>query len=132
MQNMNSSDGLRNAIQSLEAQQAFKGQLLKEQLFITYESLRPVNLLINTIRDLASTPNLLDNILGTATGIATGYLSKKVFIGASVNLFRKIIGSVLQVGVTNAFAQHPEGIKSFGHLIIQYFLRKKEKNLEKL
>jgi hypothetical protein len=130
MQNINSSDGLRNAIQLLEAEQAFKGQLLKKQFLITYESLRPVNILRNTLKDIASTPNLLDNILGTATGIATGYLSKKVFIGASVNLFRKIIGSFLQVGVTNAFAQHPESIKSFGHLIIQYFLRKKEKNLE--
>jgi hypothetical protein len=132
MQIITSSDRLRNAIQLLEAEQAFKGQLLKEQLYITYESLMPVNILSNTLTDLASTPNLLDNILGTATGLATGYLSKKVFIGASVNLFRKIIGSLLQVGVTNAFAQHPEGIKSFGNLIIQYFLRKKEKNLEKL
>jgi hypothetical protein len=132
MQNITSSDGLKNAIQLLEAEQAFQGQLLKEQFFVTYQSLRPVNILRNALKDIASTPNLLDNILGTATGIASGYLSKKVFIGASVNLFRKLIGSVLQVGVTNAVAQHPEGIKSLGHLIIQYFLRKKEKNLEKL
>ena len=45
MQNITSTAGLKNAIQLLEAEQAVKGQLLKEQFYITYESLKPVNLL---------------------------------------------------------------------------------------
>jgi hypothetical protein len=131
MQNITSADGLRNAIQLLEVEQAVKGQLLKEQFLITYESLKPLNILRHTLKDIATSPNLVDNILGTATGLVTGYLSKKVFIGTSGNLFRKLFGTILELGVTNAVAQHPDGIKSFGQSIIQYFLRKKKMNSEK-
>ena len=77
-------------------------------------------------------PNLIDNIVGTAMGIASGFLTNKIFVGASGSLVRKLLGSVLQFGVTNAVAQHPDTIKSYGQMILQYFLRKREKNSNKL
>ena len=126
MQNITSTAELKNAIQLLEAEQAVKGQLLKEQFYLTYESLKPVNLLKSTLKDIASSPYLIDNILGTAMGLATGYLSKKIVVGASGNIFRKLFGSVLQFGVTNVVAQHPDAIKSFGQFIFQHIFRKKE------
>ena len=58
-------------------------------------------------------------------GIASGFLTNKIFVGASGNLIRKLLGSVLQFGVTNVVAQHPETIKSLGEVIIQFILRKK-------
>jgi len=39
MENITSAAGLKNAIQLLEAEQADKGQLLKAQFYLTYESL---------------------------------------------------------------------------------------------
>jgi hypothetical protein len=131
MQNITSVAELKNAILFLEDEQAIKGQLLKEQFLLTYESLKPLNLLKNTLKEISSSPYLVDNILGTATGLATGYLSKKVFIGASANIIRKLLGSVLQFGITNAVAQHPDTIRSIGQFILQHILRKKEKNSEK-
>ena len=128
MQNITSATGLKNAILLLEDDQAVKGQLLKEQFYLTYESLKPVNLLKRTLHDISSSPDLLDNILGTSMGLASGFLSKKIFVGASGNMIRKLLGSVLQFGVTNVVAQHPDAIKSFGQVILQYFLRKKETN----
>jgi hypothetical protein len=128
---MTSTAELKNAIQLLEVEQGIKGQLLKEQFYITYESLKPVNLLKSTLNDIASSPYLKDNILNTILGLATGYITKKIFIGASGNKFRKLIGSILQFGVVNFVSQHPEAIKSFSQLIFQYFLRKKETNSEK-
>jgi hypothetical protein len=102
-----------------------KGQLLKEQLYSTYESLKPVHLIKSTLKDLASSPYLTDNILATAIGLATGFLSKKIFVGSSGNLFRKLLGSFLQAGITNTVSQHPDTIKSFGQLIFQYFFHKR-------
>jgi hypothetical protein len=68
----------------------------------------------------------MDSILGTATGLATGYLSRKIMmIGASGNLFRKLLGSVMQLGVTNVVSQNPDKIKSIGQYIFQHILRKK-------
>jgi hypothetical protein len=129
MQNITSTAGLKNAIQLLEIEQVVNGQLLKEQFYITIESLKPINLLKSTFKDIATSPFLIDNILGTAMGLATGSLSKKIFIGTSGNMFRKLIGSILQLGVTNFVAKRPDAIKLIGQFIFQQFLRKKERIL---
>ena len=128
MQKIASVAGLKNAIQLLEVEQADKGQLLKEQFFITYESFKPVNLLRSTVNDIASSPYLIDNIFGAALGLVSGFLSKKIFIGASGNKLRNLIGNVLQFGVTNFVALHPGAIKTIGWSIIQHFVRKKRMN----
>ena len=126
MENITSSTELKNAIQRLEVEQTIDGQLLKEHFYLTYESLKPINLLRNTIYEISTSPHLVDSILGTAAGLASGYLSRKiVMIGASGNLVRKLFGSVLQLGVTNVVSQYPERIKYLGQFIIQHLLRKK-------
>jgi hypothetical protein len=128
MSYINHSVLLKNQIQLLEAEQILKGQILKDQFYIVYESLKPVNLLLRTLKEVSSSPNLIDNVLGTTIGLASGYLSKKMFIGSSGNLIRKLIGSALQFGVTDAVRQHPDAIKSFGQLILQRLFKKKETN----
>jgi hypothetical protein len=130
MQNITSITELKNAIQFLEVEQNLKGKLLKEHFFLTYESLKPVNLLKSTLSDITKSPYLVDNIIGTALGLATGYLSKKIFIGASGNKIRKLIGSIMQYGITNVVAQNSDAIKSFGRSLFQHFFRKKEMNTE--
>jgi len=127
MQNITTRAGLKNAIQLLEAEQAVNGQILKEQFYLAYESFKPVNLIRNTLKDIALSPNLVDNILSTTMGLATGYLSKKIIFGGSGNILRKVLGSLLQFGVTTIVAKNPDAIKSIGHLVHQYLNRKKER-----
>jgi hypothetical protein len=131
MQKITSTAALKEAIQLLEIDQEIKGQLLKEQLYITYESLKPLNLLKHTLKEISSSPYLIDNFSGSAMGLLSGFLSKKIFIGASGNLIRKLIGSVLQFGITNVVAQNSNVIKSIGQAIFHHFLRKKELNAER-
>ncbi|MGD0342594.1 MAG: hypothetical protein ABSA76_12895 [Bacteroidales bacterium] len=126
MQNMTSTLELKNAIQLLEAEQAENGHLLKEQFFLVIESLKPVNLLKSAIKDISSSPYLVDNIVGTAMGLATGYLSKGMFVGTSGNKIKKLIGTILQFGITNVIAQNSDSIKLFGRSLFQHFFRKKE------
>jgi hypothetical protein len=129
MQNISSSAALKDAIQLLEVEQEIKGQLLKEQLYIAYESLKPLNLLKHTLKEISSSPYLLDNISGSAMGLLSGFLSKKIFVGASGNIIRKLIGSFLQFGVTNVVAQNSDVIKSIGQAVLQHFFRKKNQTL---
>ena len=126
MQNITSITGLKNAIQLLKAEQAIKGQLLKEQLYLTYESLKPVNFLKGTLKNIVSSPYLIENILGNVLGLSTGYLSKKIVVGTSTNIVRKLFGSIVQSGVSGFIAKHPGTIKSVGHLLFQHIFRKKE------
>lgn len=127
MQKITSITGLQNAIQLLKVEQARKEQLLKEQFYRTFKSLKPVNILKSTLNDIVSSPNLIDNILGITIGLATGYLTKKIIVGASGNIIRKLFGSIIQVGVTKLVAQHPEAIKSFGQFIYQNIPSKKKR-----
>ncbi|NVO18867.1 MAG: hypothetical protein HXX13_04155 [Bacteroidetes bacterium] len=131
MQNITSVSDLKIAIQLLEVEQELKEQQLKEQVHFTYESLKPVNILRNTLHDLISSPSLVDDVLGTSLGLASGFLSKKIVIGTSANILRKIAGYVLQFFVTNTVSQHPDALKSLGKYIMEHLFRKKEMNSDK-
>ena len=126
MENITSATELKIAIQILEVEQEMKVQLIKEQLILAHDSIKPINLLKSTVNDFVTSPYLIDNVLGGAVGLATGYISKKIVIGASGNLFRKLLGVVMQFGVTNVVAQHPDGIRSIGQYIYQHILPKKK------
>lgn len=128
MQKPNSTSDLRLAIELMEDKQIFQGQDLKEQFFLTYENLKPINLIENTLKEITSSPYLTENILATITGVASGYLSKKIVVGTSDHIGRKFFGNILQVGVTNYIAHHPGAIKMFGQFIFQHVFNKKEKN----
>ena len=131
MQNITSTSDLKNAIQLLEVEQAATGHLLKEQFYLTYESLKPVNLLKSALKDISSSPFLIDNIVGTTMGLATGYLSKKMFLGTSGNKIKRLIGAILQFGITNVVAQNSDSVKLFGRSLLKHFFRKREMNTEK-
>lgn len=131
MQNVNSYTELQDAIQLLQVEQAEKSQLLKEQLNISYESLKPLNLFKSALNDISSSPGLGENLLGSALGLASGYFSKWLIIGKSGNMARKLIGSVLQFGITNVVAKHPDAIKTFGQFIVKHLRSNKEIKTER-
>jgi hypothetical protein len=126
MQTITSYEGLRNAIRLLEAEQSIQGRQLKDQLYITYESLKPVNLLRNTLKEIYSSGYLTDNISSAAMGLVSGFLSKKIFIGTSGSAFKKLLGSILQFGVTNLVSRNSELIKSLTQSLFQHFFPKKQ------
>jgi hypothetical protein len=129
MQQISTVAGLKNAIQLLEVEQDIKGQQLKEQLVLTYESLRPVNIVRNTLKEIFSSSSLVDNLSGNAVGMTSGFLIRKLFIGKSGNIFKKLLGSVLQFGISRVIAENTELIKSVGHKLLQYFFGEKSESL---
>lgn len=132
MEQIITESDLRFTIIQLEKKQAEEGKLLKEQLLLTFESLKPANLFRNTMSDVAASPYLIDNIIGTAIGIGTGYLTRKVTLGTSGNIFKRFFGSAMQFGVTNIVAQHPQAVKAIGQFLFKHILHKKEVNTKSL
>lgn len=126
MEQISSTSELKNAIQLLEISRAIKADQLKEEFYLVYESLKPANLLKNTINEVVSSPYLIDNILGAALGLATGYLSKKMVVGKSINIIRQFVGTLMQVGVTSAISQNVISIKSYAETLFQQFFHKKK------
>ena len=128
MKTINSAAELKIVILQLELQQEIQGQILKEHVFVTISSFTPVNLIKKALNDVATSPYLIDNIIGTTVGLVTGYVSKLLAVGSSDNIFRKLLGSVLQFGVTNIVAQHPEIFKSVGQFLMNQIFHKKIEN----
>lgn len=132
MENITTPADLKNAIILLEAQQSVLTIQLREQFFITYESLKPVNLIESTLNEIRLSPYLTNNIIDAAIGLTAGYLSRKAVIRESDSNLRKLFGAALQFGITNLVAQHPDNIKALGKFIFQQIIRKKETNYIKL
>lgn len=126
MQNISTVTELRNAIKFLEEEQAYKGQLLKEQLSVVYESLMPINVIKRSLKRIFGKSDLVDNLSGSLFTILSGPIIKKVFIGKSGNNFRKLIGTLLQMGMSKIVSQNSEMIRSVGHGIIQNLFGKNQ------
>ncbi|MFA9213923.1 MAG: hypothetical protein ACEQSR_08770 [Candidatus Methylacidiphilales bacterium] len=126
MDNLDSIEKLKQAIALAEIKQASDKELLKEQFKITYANLSPANLIKNTFNELTHSDEFKDDILDTAIGLASGYLSKKVIIGNTHNPIKQLFGVVLQMAVTNLVTNHTETIKSTLMLLINKFSNKKD------
>jgi hypothetical protein len=131
MENITSAAGLKDAIHLLKTERTVKLQQLREEGSRALEIIRPVRLLQNTVNGIAMSPRLLDNIIGTAMGLATGFISKRLFIGSSGSLIRKLLGSVLQLGITTAAAHNTNFIQSFGRFAFQRIFFKHGLNTDK-
>jgi hypothetical protein len=124
MQNVTSVAGLKEVIKLLEDEQEVKGRLLKEQIYLMYESLKPVNLLRNTLKELFSSKYLIKNISGTILGATGRLLLNKFFNGTASNRFKKLTGAVIQFGISNLINKYPDQIRSFGQGILNIFSKR--------
>lgn len=131
METITNSSELRKAIQLLEIKQTKEGLILKEQCKDTYDSLRPMNLIKSTIKDLV-TPNLEGNLLDSTLSLAAGYISKKAVIGSTHNPIKQLLGTVLQMGVTSLVSKNTGDIKSIVSNIIGSFLKKKSEPYQRI
>ena len=111
MPNINSDSDLRMAILELEQKRAKEGEMLKKQLFLTVESVKPINLLKQTIHEATVSRELLDDIIGLTIGMTAGYLAKIMCDGKTKSPLKKLFGIAIQIGITNAVAKNPEVIK---------------------
>ncbi len=112
---------LRAAILRLEYQQAEEGKALKEQFQTAYNSVKPANIILNTLKDLGDSDIIKDGFLNTSVGFGTGYLSKMLFQGVVNSPIKKLLGSALMFGITNVVAKNPDGIKAMAKKIFNLF-----------
>ncbi len=117
MDKITSISELRNAIVKLETEQEVRGQLLRQQFQSTLEGLKPVNILKSAVHDISLTPHLTSKLAGMSAGLGLGYLTRKLVIGASGSIYVKVLGSVVQLGVTNLIARHSAKIKSITRFV---------------
>lgn len=97
----NQNTALEEAITRLEMERDMKFDDLKNQMTLTFQSMKPINILRGTLDDLKQFPEVKSNIVQLATSLVGGYLSKKLLVGNPKSTFKKILGYLLQYGITN-------------------------------
>lgn len=127
MEKITNTIELNAAILLLENRQTEEGFLLKEQFKITYEGLKPANLIRNTFKELVTAPDFKEDLLNTSLSLAAGYFSKKLAIGSTNNPFKQILGSFLQMGVTSIVSKNSDDIRTKFMDIVSIIFQKKEK-----
>jgi len=110
MQKITSVKILRAAIVNLENQQSEQGLRLKEQFTITYESLKPFNVLRKALIDVFTPVELKQGLIETAAGLLSGYLSRILVVRNSKNPVLRLAGVFVQYGVTNVITKNSDAI----------------------
>jgi hypothetical protein len=120
-------ESLKEEIQALEIKQAEEGKLVRDQLLITYENLKPINILKSIVQDFYSSDNYTQDFIEIVAGMTSGFVTKKLIIGRSKNPLLKLVGLALQFGMTTLVSKKFYAIKGSVMNFLNRFLVEKEK-----
>ena len=122
MKPQNQTDALNKAIILLQHKQTQELIALKEQLQLSYETLKPINLIKNILHEVALSPDIKNNLVNNIIGLTTGYLSKKVLVGASHNPIKRVFGTVMQFAIANVVSKHSGTVKAVVEMLVHRIL----------
>lgn len=126
MKTKNETDSLNDLIIVIEQKRAYELELLKEQFHLVSENLNPLNLIKNVFHEVVDAPEIKNNLVNSAIGLFTGFISKKMLMGNPHNSLKKILGTLIQFGVTNVVSKHTDDLKSIVKNILSHFLKIKK------
>jgi hypothetical protein len=122
MKNQTEAAFLNQAIQVLEEKQLIELESLHRQFLIAYESLKPINLIKNTLSEAASSSEIKKDIAIQMAGMAAGFIAKKVMIGGTHNPVKKLLGTIAQFSIAYLISKTPDSLKADGERIFRRIL----------
>lgn len=131
MEKIQSLSELEDAIKLLKFKKAEDEQLLKELFYMTYENVKPINMIKNLFKEPIASQNIKDSLLTTSVGLGAGYLSKLLFQGVVRVPFKNFIGSALMLSVENLISKNPGVVGAVSSLFMDAFSRKSKKDVDK-
>jgi hypothetical protein len=120
MKNETSLTILQRDIVLLENKRLETMTSLKQDLRSFHESIKPINLIKNTIQDMSESTDIKEGIGKASLGMASGYVLKKIVFGGASNPIKKIVGLAFQALVTTIIAQNADDIKDKGKSVLAF------------
>ena len=112
MKKINSSKDLQAAIFSLQQKKEFQRQELENELEGIHESLSAGNILKSTLHSIIGVENVKTKAASSAIGLGTGLIAQRLVSGGSKNIFKKLLGTIVQIAVTGLVAKNSDKIAS--------------------
>jgi hypothetical protein len=94
-------DQLNQKIKELEVRQDTEWCDIKDHVDEIKENLKPINLIRNTVEEINETVGFKSHLAQSAISIGIGYIAKRFIVGKGDSMFKGILGSVVQLIVTN-------------------------------
>ncbi|RYJ38561.1 hypothetical protein NU08_2538 [Flavobacterium anhuiense] len=94
-------DQLNRKIEELEIRQDKEWCDIKDEIDEIKNNLKPINLIRNTVEEINETVGFKSHIAQSAISIGIGYLAKRFIVGKGDSMFKGILGSIVQLIVTN-------------------------------
>lgn len=127
MGKIKSMSDLEDTIQMLELKRDEEVEIMREVFYLTYESLKPINIIKNIFKESVTPFSGKDNLVNTSVGLGFGYLSKILFQSVVKLPFKNLIGSALMLSVENLVAKNPEVVSALSSLFLDVVSKKPKK-----
>jgi len=127
MKKITTATDLKIAIQELEYQKAAEWPQLKEQFLVTYESLKPLNILKSKLNEVV--PIIKDNMAGIVVSLIAGNFSKESPDKTLFGSIKKASLMLLELAIVKLVDKNQEKIESLVENIINAFKNNKESNV---
>ncbi len=124
MQKITNLANLMYSIELLEEKDLNEGILLREHFNQTLDGFQPVNIIKNTLNDIANSSDIKRSISDILLGITSGAVAKNILVGETHNPISKITGVLVEMIVAKNVTENAEKIKSFGINILHKFLHR--------
>ena len=121
------SKELKLRIAELESKKIQDWKVLQNEFSILYESVKPINFIKSTVKELTSQPDFKGDLIDATISLSAGYISKKLAVGDTHNSFKQLFGTLVQLGITNYVAKHSEVIKLTALDLIDKFVNKQNR-----
>ena len=99
---INNSADLETAIVSLTLKNKAQTTALKNQFGEIVESLKPAKLFKAAVNNIADNLGIAKVAVGTIVAVEAGVLSRKLIVGQSTNMLRRVIGKVIEFTVARS------------------------------
>jgi hypothetical protein len=117
MQQIHNEADIEQAIVLLEKKQQEEEAILRHQVVLIGESLMPITIIKNTIKEAAAAHDLKNDFFKAIVGITAGYLTKVVLESTTDNPAKKVVGTAVIYGVAQIAINNPEAVKSAGRVV---------------
>ncbi|MDB5275512.1 MAG: hypothetical protein JWR61_467 [Ferruginibacter sp.] len=126
---INNVKELRTSIRQLEEQTEEQKEKLVKQFHDTYNSMKPINILKNSLNKVVHSPDVVEKIVNTGMGVGLSLLTNRLVIGKSAGVARKLFGTAMELGLANIVARKAAPVKLGALNILSKIFRKKSKTV---
>lgn len=114
---------LKQLISEKESEHLTEEKILKTHFHAAYQSIKPINLIKNTFKEVISSPYFKTNVVNAAIGLTAGFVVKKLFIGESQKALMKLSGIILELVIANKVSKNADEIKSIAGIVLKKIIR---------